>query len=254
MPKYSYNANIINFNYFSNRQCLRYKITDIQYEYAFSKLSSSRRDEDNNSEYDKYEAGLNKKDEAQAMQNKVAAEKAVEQIVSIYGPIYDDEIEHYRKRLTKDGSPVINTLQRDLVRYLFAKCFGDPITMDAMHNHTDYIKLVICSKRLLKNSGMVLLPYIISSKVIRTATRKIISRRDTIRISNSDSYEQIKNMYNNPKIEQRINEFMGNIVSSTFEMIDYDTENHCPSALDGIIVPMYTDLANEELMLFITNI
>jgi hypothetical protein len=29
MPKYSYTKNIINFNYFSNRQCLRFRVTDI---------------------------------------------------------------------------------------------------------------------------------------------------------------------------------------------------------------------------------
>ena len=52
MPKYSYDNNIINFNYFSNRQCLRFKITDIRYEYPFYKMSSSKRDADQNSEYD----------------------------------------------------------------------------------------------------------------------------------------------------------------------------------------------------------
>jgi hypothetical protein len=53
LPKYTFDKNIINFNYFSNRQCLRFKITDISYELNFSKLSSSKRDSDQNSEYDK---------------------------------------------------------------------------------------------------------------------------------------------------------------------------------------------------------
>ena len=54
MPKYSYNNNVINFNYFSNRQCLKFKVTDIRYEYPFYKMSSSKRDADQNSEYDQY--------------------------------------------------------------------------------------------------------------------------------------------------------------------------------------------------------
>jgi hypothetical protein len=52
MPKYSYDNNIINFNYYSNRKSLQYKITDIAYEYQLNRLSSSERDEDQNSEYD----------------------------------------------------------------------------------------------------------------------------------------------------------------------------------------------------------
>ena len=52
MPKYKYTKNIINFNHHSGRQSLRYKITDIKYEYSFYKMSSSKRDADQNSEYD----------------------------------------------------------------------------------------------------------------------------------------------------------------------------------------------------------
>lgn len=254
MPKYSYNNNIINFNYFSNRQCLRYKVTDIAYEFSFSKLSSSRRDEDQNSEYDRYEARLNKRDEALAMMNKVAAEQTVRKIEQMYGPFSDEEIEHYRKRLTRDGSPVINSLQRQLIGYLYDKEFGDPITINSIKNQTDYIKLVIAAKRILLKSGMTILPYIISSKVIRTASRKIINKKDTIRIENSSLYEQIKQKYNNPKIEQRIWDFIGTIISSTFEIIDWDEAAGQPGQFDGVQVPMINDIINEELMFFISNI
>ena len=48
---------------------MKFKVTDIRYEYPFYKMSSSKRDADQNSEYDRYEARLNKKDEALAMQN-----------------------------------------------------------------------------------------------------------------------------------------------------------------------------------------
>lgn len=254
MPKYSYNANIINFNYFSNRQCLRYKVTDIAYEYSFSKLSSSRRDDDQNSEYDRYEARLNKRDESLAMMNKVAAEQTVNNIDHMYGPFSPEEIEHYRKRLTRDGSPVINQLQCQLVGYLYDKDFGDPITMKAIKNQTDYIKLVIAAKRILLKSGMTILPYIISSKVLRTASRKIISKKDMIRIENSSLYEQIRLKYNNPKVEQKIWELIGIIISSTFEIIDWDEVNNKPGEFDGIRIPIINDLINEELMFFISNI
>ena len=50
MPKYTYGKNIISYNSVSIRFCNKYKITDIKYEYAFTLLSSSNRDEDFNSD------------------------------------------------------------------------------------------------------------------------------------------------------------------------------------------------------------
>lgn len=254
MPKYSYNNSIINFNYFSNRQCLKFKITDIRYEYPFCKMSSVKRDADQNSEYDRYEARLNKKDEALSLQNKVAAQQTVERIEALYGPFSDKEINHYKSKLTRDGAPIINSFQKQLIGYLYYKEFGDPITMNAIRNHTDYIKLIIAAKRILEGIGMTILPYIISGKVIRVATRKIINKRDMVSMKNDPLYEQIKLKYNNPKIEQKIWEFIGAVISSTFEIIEYDNEHSRPSEFDGKIVPIINDIVKQELMFFITSI
>ncbi len=46
MPKYTYNENLVFFNYRSLCHSLRYQVTDIGYEYNFVSLSSSNRDED----------------------------------------------------------------------------------------------------------------------------------------------------------------------------------------------------------------
>lgn len=254
MPKYSFDRNVISFNYFSNRQALRFRITDNAYEFQFAKLSSSKRDSDQNSEYDRYEARMNKRNEALTMQNKVAAISTVNKIESIYGPFSDKEIEHYRKKLTRDGAPMINNLQKQLVSYLYDKEFGDPITINAIRNQTDYVKLIIAGKRMLLKSGMVILPYVISSKVIRTASRKIVSKRDMTRIENSSLYNQIVNKYRNPKIEQKIWEFIGIVISSQFEIIEWDEENECPTQIDGIKVPIIVDLLTEELLFFIAMI
>ena len=138
--------------------------------------------------------------------------------------------------------------------YLFDKEFGDPITLNAIHNQTDYIKLLIAGKRILKKSGMIILPYVISSRVTRVATRKIISKKDMVRMENSDLYQQIKAKYNNPKIEQKIWEFIGCVISSSYEIIDFDEEHNCPSTWDGTELPIINDMINEELMFFITVI
>lgn len=254
MPKYSYDKNIISFNYFSSRQCLRFKVTDIKYEFPFTRLSSSKRDSDNNSEFDKFEAGISKRNEALAMQNQVAAEETVAKIERLYGPFSDGEIEHYRKKLTRDGVPVMNPLQQQLIGYLYDKEFGDPITMKAIKNQTDYIKLIIAAKRILLGSNMVILPYIVSSKVLRIASRKIIPKNDQVSMQNTKLYKQLQDKYRDPKIIQKVWEFIGQVVSSQFEIIDYDDVNKRPTEYDGRKVPIETPIVNEELLYFISMI
>ena len=212
-------------------------------------MSSSARDQDNNSEYDRFEARLNKKDEALFLQNRVAAIQAVKKIETIYGPFSDEEINHYKKRLTKDGRPVINPFQKQMIGYLFFKEFGDPVSINTI-NQTQYIKLLIAAKRLLLNTGMVILPYIISSRVIRVVTIKSINKKELVKLESTELYNQVKAKYNNPKIEKRILEMIGIVISSSFEIIDFNTDTCTPSDLDGLTVPIINDIIDEELILF----
>ena len=179
--------------------------------------------------------------------------QAVRKIEALYGPFSDEEINHYKKKLTKDGRPVINPFQKQMVGYLFFKEFGDPISLNTI-NQTDYIKLIIAGKRLLLHSGMVILPYIISSRVTRTATRKNVNKKELIRLESSELYNQAKAKYNNPKMEQRILEIIGKVISSSFKIIDYNTERHCPTDIDGLMVPINNDIIDEELIFFICMI
>ena len=75
-----------------------------------------------------------------------------------------------------------------------------------------------------------------------------------IAIESDPLYEQLKMKYNNPKIEQKICEFIGAVMSSSFEIIDWDGEKHTPSPWDGKYVPMINDIIKQELMFFITQI
>ena len=101
---------------------------------------------------------------------------------------------------------------------------------------------------------MVVLPYIISSRVTRTATRKNVNKKELVRLESSELYNQAKAKYNNPKMEQRILEIIGKVISSSFEIIDYDVDHHCPSDIDGLMVPINNDMIDEELIFFICMI
>ena len=252
--KYTYTKNIVNFGYFSARQSLKYKIVQVQYEMSFTKLSASKRDSDQNSEFDRFESRISKRDEALAIQNKVSAEQTVNRIVTQYGPIPEDEIEFYRKRLTLDGSPLIHGFQMQLIGYMFYKDFGDSTSFMSIQN-TDYIKLIICAKRILKGLNMVILPYILSSKVMRTVTRKILSKKDTSKYERSQLYEDICHKYNNDeRILNKVWELIGMVATSAFEIIDYDEEKHCAGQYDKCLVPMINDIIYEEMLFFIVSI
>ena len=161
----------------------------------------------------------------------------------------------YKKKLTLDGMPLINNFQMQLIGYMFYKDFGDANSFMSIRNGTDYIKLIICAKRILKGLGMVILPYIMSSKVTRTATRKVISKKDTTKYERSQLYEDLKRKYNNDEhIIAKVWELIGMVISSSFEIIDYDDVNKCPTEYDGILVPMINDIVYEEMLFFIIQI
>lgn len=90
---------------------------------------------------------------------------------------------------------------------------------------------------------------------MRTTTRKIISKKDTSRFEKSTVYEGIKDKYNgDEKIMQKIWELMGTITSSVFEVIDYDTTNHCAGVNDKKPIPIINEIICEELLFFVTMI
>ena len=65
MPKYTFSQNMVSLNYTSIQKSNKYQVTDIQYEYSYVSLSSSRREgEDNASDFDRFESNLSKADES----------------------------------------------------------------------------------------------------------------------------------------------------------------------------------------------
>jgi hypothetical protein len=223
-------------------------VLDIEYEYSFVSLSSSRRDEDLNSEFDKFESFLQKVDESLIIQNQASADDAMATIEIMYGPFDEDEVKFYMYRLSNGCKCTINSFQKDLVFNLFYKFFGDCNTALAI-NLKDYIKLIIAARRILEASGMVLLPYIVSSKIVRLATRKNVNKKELTKIESSPLWEAIKNKYKNEKIEKHILNLIAIILSSEFEIVDPDDEE-----LDGQRITVIPELICEELLMYISLI
>lgn len=114
-------------------------------------------------------------------------------------------------------------------------------------NLDDYVTLIIAAKRILEASGMVLLPYILSSKVIRLASRKNINKKELTKLESSPLWTQIKHKYRNEKIEKHILSIIAVILSSEFEIIDPEDLE-----LNGQRITVIPELICEEVLMYIS--
>lgn len=221
MPKYIYdpNNNPVMLNYAAIRQCIGFKITDIGYEFDYIPLSSSNRDEENNSEFDKFESFMTKQDESLFIQNKVNCDYTMKMLVQTYGPISQDEINFYIKRLSTNKNNMVNKFQKELVFNMFYKYFGDSTSINAI-NREDYIKLMIIAKNMLLDSDMFFLPWIISGRVNKLFERKNLNKKERVAMEQSPLYLAIQQKYINPKLIAKIEKYIATIMSSEFIIID----------------------------------
>ena len=247
IPKYTYDKNIIHFNYNAINRDIKCRVTDVPYEFGFVVLSSSVRDEDNNSECDKFEAHAAKINEAIMIQTIVNCQKTMERIRLLYGPFDDKEIMfYYNQLLRENGKFIVNSLQRTMVTYLFAKEFNDPQSTKIV-NIKDYITLIIAAKRVLQSNHMCQLPYMIGGRINRVVTRKNINKKELQKIESSPFYPLIHAKYNNEKIEKEtILGLIAQILSSEFQTIDYYHPEY--NALPINIIP---DVVSEEVCKFV---
>ncbi len=264
MPKYVYNSNIIHFNYNSIIQNTNFQILNISYEFTYVKLSSIKRDEDNNSEFDKYESFLTKENEFKYLITKANYDKIMHDLEMIWGPIEPDEVRWYHKELSRgesyetdengnvsivqDEHSCIRETQKNMIFLLFYKYFGSTACLREI-NYVDYIKLIIIAKRMLLKSGMIIFPYIISGK-FEVSKVKSINVKERSRMEANRLYDQVKEKYrHNNQVMDLALDMISKILASKFTIIDYDNE-----AINGLPVPMINDLIIEEVLMYILMI
>jgi hypothetical protein len=255
IPKYTFKGNVISYNISSIRNNIKYNISDIGFEYDFVSLSSSKRDgEDNTSQFDKFEAHLQKTDEGLALQNDFRAEVIMDKITKLEGGVSKKEIDFYRKALIKNGQFLVNKFQQNLVNNIFYKYFGDTVSINSI-NADDYITLIVIGKRILLRSGMKLLPYIVSSAVVKISTRTGVCKKELMKIEQSEYYSALKRKYNgNEKIMKQIFSLIATTLSSSFKIIDYDEDNEKAGKYNGKDVVMENDIIIDEMIRFIIAI
>lgn len=201
-----------------------------------------------NSEFDKFESYTTKADASLMMQTQISADESMKLIRMRYGPFEQDEINFFKRRLSEGGEVKINSLQKMLVFDLFYRYFGDTMVPNCI-NLDDYITLILAARRVLEENGMYLLAAIVSSKVIRLATRKSVNKKEMTKLENSELYESIKNKYRNEKIEKQILGIIAALLSSDFEYIDYQN-----SDIDGKPITITSEIVSEEVLMYVSMI
>ncbi|MGL5330903.1 MAG: hypothetical protein ACRDD7_16690 [Peptostreptococcaceae bacterium] len=244
MPKYCYNGNLVSLNFSSIKNNIGFQITNIGYEFDFIPLSSSKRDEDNNSEFDKFESYLTKQDESLYIQNKVNCQSTMKHLENVYGNFTQEEVDFYIKELSVDNKIIMNNFQKEIIFNLFYKYFGDPESIKAI-NRDDYVKLMLMAKNILQANNMVILPYIISSKINRLVLRKNINKKELSKLESSPYFSHIVNKYKNEKILKQILSIIATILSSEFQIVDFQDEY-----LHGKPVETIAEIISEEVLMY----
>lgn len=246
IPKYTFSKNIICFNYNGIQMDLKYKVIDAQYEFSLTSVSSSARDEDNNSEADKFEAHIAKIDEAMVIQTTVNCEQTMKRITALYGPFSEDEINFYLTELSRGGKPIKNQFQVNLISYLFLKEFKD-IQSIKLVTYRDYVILMLAAKKYLISVGQSLLPYIIGGRVEKLVSRKTVNKKILEKIQHSENYPKIIEKYQNRKIyEDIIFKIISQILASDFRNIDY-----YHSEMNGIRITSIPEKISEEVLQYV---
>lgn len=173
----------------------------------------------------------------------------MQSIECIYGPFSDEEINYYIQRLEENGNDtIINAFQKNLIFNLFFKYFGDPISIYNI-NKIDYVKLMIASSKELAANNMVILPYIISSRVLKLQQRKSLNKKESVKLESSSLYQSIKDKYRSDKMEKQILAIIATIISSEFEIIDFHDKE-----ADRKIISNVPESICEEVCMFVSLI
>ena len=248
MPKYEYYRNSVVFNQVSIRYMLKYTISDGKYDYELNELNHDNYDEDNNSDLDKFEAHLSKKNESLFLHNRVNYEMIMKKIEQHFGPFRPEEIKYYITELSKDKASPINELQKELVFNLFYKYFGDTAAIKSV-DIQDYIKLILAAKKLLHSYHLYNMEAIVSGKVVKNINRININKKELIKIQSSNLYKIIENKYKNEKIINQCLSLLATLLASKFQVIDYDHPE-----LTGQPLSIKPDMLNQEFLEYISMV
>ena len=101
---------------------------------------------------------------------------------------------------------------------------------------------MLSAKQILLNYGMIIMPYVVSSKVEKLVTRKTISKKEAIEFNSLSTYPELMKKYRSEKVMTSILSEVATVISSNFRVIDYHNPN-----IDGRMIDTNPSIVMAEM-------
>lgn len=246
MFKYTFDKNIISFNYVVLERQLRFFIIE---PYKTNRVEySAKKDITGLSGLDKLEMNSTKLDESTVILSSVNIKKTIKRIKkSMHVEISKEELEFYKNNLK------ITKFQSQLVFYYYAKYFGGYRDLNLI-NRTQYLKLLIMLKKRLQYQKFVYFPQILSSNIEnRLNSRTIRNDKFLTKIESSSLYKTLINdkyaILDDLNKSDLILNLLSTLLNTTFTFVDYDHPE-----MTGKVIDVDQDAISDEFLNFLNQL
>jgi Trk K+ transport system NAD-binding subunit len=104
---------------------------------------------------------------------------------------------------------------------------------------------MIAARKILQSQYMIVLPYIVSSKVEKLVGRKTVNKKEMTKLESSKYYPMVVKKYQNEKIIRQILSTIATIISSDFRIVDFKD-----LSLNGRLIETVPDMIIEEYLMY----
>ena len=244
--KYTFDKNIISFNYVVLERQLRFFIIE---PYKTNRIElSAKKDVSGLSGLDKLEMNSTKLDESTVILSAVNIKKTIKRIKkSMHIELSKEEVEFYKNNVK------ITKFQSQLVFYYYAKYFGGYRDMNLL-NRTQYLKLLIILKKRLQYQKFIYLPQILTSNIEnRLNSRTIRNDKFLTKIESSSIYKSLINdkysMLNDLNKQDLIISLLSTLLNTTFTFVDYEHPD-----MTGKVIEIDQDAVSDEFLNFLNQL
>ena len=94
---------------------------------------------------------------------------------------------------------------------------------------------------------MIVLPYIVSGKIVRLQSKKNINKKELEKLETSKNLQKVREKYRNEKIIDYLESMIATIITSDFAIISYEDPSIDNRVIDCNKV---SDIIMEEMLLY----
>lgn len=256
MTKFLLSDNFFKFQFNNALLSFLKAIIETQLKFTINKVSynlnpihvSSEKGPDGLSGIDKLDQMQMKVDETRSIRSTKALEDVLDKLENLYGPISEDEIAFYTKRLFN-----MDKFHNTILNYNYAKEFGGFTELKSA-SIRQIMKLIIYAKRELSSKGYTQLQWFISSLLKGKLSNRLLQNNKFInKLKSSSTYRHLVDEKYGVMIEgleeDPILRIISRILNNNYVFIEYDQPE-----LTGEVIDFNEDIISDELLQFIEGI